>query len=145
MTMMTRTTTVAYALILWIETPDGHFAVVHVPDAVQRLDEVKLGNGLTITETELVLIDLAKGADAGAIGLKSQSSVVRDPGEKPSGMLTDSVTVTGVVQAVDEAGSSVTIMGPETTMTFTVLLFGEDTPQTFAGYRYLLAHLSALR
>ena len=51
--------------MLTIETPDGHFEVLHVPDEVQRLDDIKIGNKLTITETDLILVDLHKGADAG--------------------------------------------------------------------------------
>ena len=106
--------------MLTIQTPDGRFEVLHVPDAVERLDEIKIGNRLTITQTDLLLVDLHKGADAGTMGVKSQSSVVREPGAKPAGMLVDSVTVTGVVQAVDKTKPSVTILGPEETMTFKV-------------------------
>ncbi|MBK1725183.1 copper-binding protein [Thiocystis violacea] len=106
--------------MLTIETPEGRFEVLHVPDEVQRLDEIKIGNKLTITQTDLILVDLHKGADAGTMGVKTQSTVVRDPGEKPAGMMVDSLTVTGVVQAVDKAKSSVTIMAPEKTMTFKV-------------------------
>ncbi|MBK1718171.1 copper-binding protein [Thiocystis violacea] len=106
--------------MLTIKTPEGRFEVLHVPAEVQRLDEVKIGNVLTITETDLVLIDLKTGADAGAIGISTQSSVVRDPGEKPAGMMVESLTVTGVVESVDKAKSSVTIKGPEQIMTFKV-------------------------
>ena len=106
--------------MLTIETPDGHFEVLHVPDEVQRLDDIKIGNKLTITETDLILVDLHKGADAGRMGVKTESSVVREPGAKPAGMMVDSVTVTGVIQSVDKATASVTIKAPEETMTFKV-------------------------
>ena len=106
--------------MLTIETPDGRFEVLHVPDEVQRLDEIKIGNKLTITATDLILVDLHKGADAGTMGVETQSSVVRKQGGKPAGMIVDSVTVTGVVQSVDQAKSSVTIMAPGETMTLKV-------------------------
>lgn len=106
--------------MLTIETPDGRFEVLHVPDEVQRLDEIKIGNKLTITATDLILVDLHKGAGAGTMGVETQSSVVRKQGGKPAGMIVDSVTVTGVVQSVDQAKSSVTIMAPGETMTFKV-------------------------
>jgi Cu/Ag efflux protein CusF len=106
--------------MLTIETPDGRFEVLHVPDEVQRLDEIKIGNRLTITATDLILVDLRKGADAGAMGVETQSGVVRKPGTKPAGMMFDSVSVTGVVQSVDKAASTLTLMAPEKTMTFKV-------------------------
>ncbi|MBK1720575.1 hypothetical protein CKO27_23715 [Thiocystis violacea] len=106
--------------LLTIKTPEGRFEVLHVPDEVQRLDQIKIGNKLTITQTDLILVDLQKGADADAMGVTTQSTVVRDPGTKPAGMMIDSLTVTGVVRAVDAANSSVTIMTPEKPMTFKV-------------------------
>jgi Cu/Ag efflux protein CusF len=106
--------------MLTIKTPEGRFEVLHVPKEVQRLDEIKIGNALTITETELVLVGLQKGADAGSAGVTRESSVVRDAGEKPAGMMVESLTVTGVITAVDKAHSTVTVKGPEKSMTFKV-------------------------
>lgn len=106
--------------MLTIKTPEGRFELVHVPDEVQRLDEIKIGDHLTITETNLILVDLHKGAGAGTIDVKQNSSVTREPSAKPAGMMIDSLTVTGVFQAVDRGAGTVTIMGPEETMTFEV-------------------------
>ena len=106
--------------MLTIKTPEGRFEVLHVPAAVQRLDQVKIGNQLTVTQTELVLVDLQKGADVGTVGVTTQSGVMRDPGNKPAGTLVESLTVTGIVEAVDTAKSTVTIKGPENRMTFKV-------------------------
>ncbi|NEV62189.1 copper-binding protein [Thiorhodococcus minor] len=106
--------------MLTIETAEGRFEVVHVPDEVQRLDEIKIGDQLTITETTLILVELRKGADAGTMGVQQDSSITREPGDKPAGMMVDSVTVTGVVQAIDRDAGRVTIMAPEETMTFEV-------------------------
>jgi hypothetical protein len=106
--------------LLTIKTPEGRFEVLHVPAEVKRLDEIKIGNTLTITETELLLVDLQKGADVGGPGVSTQSTIVRDPGEKPSGMMVDSVTVTGIVTALDKAKSSVTIQGSDEHVTLKV-------------------------
>ncbi|NEX22477.1 copper-binding protein [Thiorhodococcus mannitoliphagus] len=106
--------------MLTVQTPEGRFEVLHVPEEVKRLDEIKIGNHLAITQTDFLLVDLHKGADAGSVGVTTGSEVVRDPGEKPSGMMVHSVTVTGVVQGVNKAKSTVTIKGPERTMTFKV-------------------------
>jgi hypothetical protein len=106
--------------MLTIQTPEGRFEVLHVPAEVKRLDEIKIGNTLTITETELLLVDLQKGTDVGEPGVSSESVIVRDPGQKPSGMMIDSVTITGVVTALNKAKSSVTIQGPEEHITLKV-------------------------
>lgn len=106
--------------MLTIQTDEGRFEVVHVPDEVQRLDEIKIGDHLTITETNLILVDLHKGAAAGTMGVQQDSSITREPSAKPAGTMVDSVTVTGVVQAVDRDAGTVTIMAPEETMTFEV-------------------------
>jgi hypothetical protein len=106
--------------LLTIKTPEGHFEVLHVPAEVKRLDEIKIGNTLTITETELLLVDLQKGADVGEPGVSSESVIVRDPGDKPAGMMIDTLTVTGTITALDKAKSTVTIQGPEEHITLKV-------------------------
>lgn len=106
--------------MLTIKTPEGRFEVLHMPPEVQRLDEIKIGNRLTITQTELVLVDLIKNPEAGAIGVTRESEIVRNASEKPSGTMIESLTVTGVVESLDKAASKVTIKGPAETMTFKV-------------------------
>ena len=106
--------------LLTLQTPEGRFEVLRVPPEVERLDEIKIGNTLTITETELLLVDLQKGADAGEPGVSSESVIVRDPGDKPAGMMVDSLTVTGTITALDKAKSTVTIQGPEERITLKV-------------------------
>ena len=106
--------------LLTLQTPEGRFEVLRVPPEVQRLDEIKIGNTLTITETELLLVDLQKGADAGGVGVSTESVIVRDPGDKPAGMMIDSLTITGTITALDKAKSTVTIQGPEEHITLKV-------------------------
>ena len=90
------------------------------PPEVKRLDEIKIGNTLTITETELLLVDLQKGADVGQPGVSTESVIVRDPGDKPAGIMIDALTVTGTITALDKAKSTVTIQGPEEHITLKV-------------------------
>lgn len=104
--------------LLTIETPEGRFEVLHVPADVTRLDKIKIGNRVTITKTEVVLLSLQKKSAGAAVGVTQDSSLVQTPGTKPGGTLVDSLTVTGVVTAVDRAKSSVTVQGPNDTVTF---------------------------
>ena len=106
--------------MLTIQKPDGGFQVIHVPDEVKRLDEIKINDKLTITYLEAVAVDLQKGAATGAPGAMATTEVDREPGKKPAGSITDTVTVTGTVEAVNKAKSTVTIRGPEETVTVTV-------------------------
>ena len=85
--------------MLTIQKPDGGFQVIHVP---------------------AVAVDLQKGAATGAPGAMATTEVDREPGKKPAGSITDTVTVTGTVEAVNKAKSTVTIRGPEETVTVTV-------------------------
>ena len=121
-TTLTGTVTVVNAekRLLTIETADGRFEVLRVPPEVTRLDQVKIGNTLTVTKTELVLIDLVKGENASGIGVEKDSAMIRDPGPKPSGAIVDTVTLKGVVESVDQDNSTVTIRGPQQVRTFNV-------------------------
>lgn len=108
--------------MLTIKTADGRFEVIHVPVEVdvERLDKVKIGNRLTITETEAVLIDLVKGAGAGAIGTTQETVVDREKGAKPAGSITDTLTLYGRIEAVDKAKGKVKVKGEEQTVEFNV-------------------------
>lgn len=98
--------------MLTIRTADGRFEVLHVPKEVTRLNEIKIGNLLTITETEALLVDLKKGEGAGTIGMSKSTTTERDPGTKPSGAIIDTVTISGRVESLDKAASTVSIRGP---------------------------------
>ena len=45
-----------------IKAPDGHFEVIDIPKEVKRIDGIKIGDKLSATTTEAVLVDL--GADS---------------------------------------------------------------------------------
>ncbi|MBK5962994.1 hypothetical protein CCR95_02520 [Thiocystis minor] len=106
--------------MLTIRTPEGPFEVIHVPDQVTRLDQVKIGNKLTISQTEAVVVDLQKGPAAGSVSVTKETVTERDPGRKPGGTIIDTMTRSGRVEAVDKVNSKVTVRGPTQTQTFTV-------------------------
>ncbi|NKN32398.1 copper-binding protein [Marichromatium bheemlicum] len=106
--------------MLTIRTPEGEFVVLHVPEEVTRLDEVKIGNTLDVSKTEAVLVDLQKGSDAGTVGMTEEREIARDPGAKPAGAIIDTLTLYGKIEAVDREASTVTVRGPNRTQVFTV-------------------------
>ncbi|UHD18170.1 copper-binding protein [Thiocapsa bogorovii] len=106
--------------MLTIKTPDGRFQVINVPEQVGRLDEIKIGNKLTITETEAVLVDLVKGSEEPAVGTTQETVVDRESGAKPAGTITDTMTLYGRIAAVDKANRKVSVQGAQETVDFTV-------------------------
>lgn len=106
--------------MLTIKTDDGRFEVIHVPPQVQRLNEVKIGQKLVITETQAVLVDLVKGDEAGVIGTTSESFIERDASPKPAGVIVDTLTMYGRIEAIDTDKKTVTVRGSQEAIEFDV-------------------------
>ena len=106
--------------LMTLETPSGKFEVLHVPPEVKRIDEIKIGDKVTISETEAVLVDIDKGGSAGSMGSEFKQDMERAPGEKPAGTMVDTLKIYGKVEAVDKAASKVTVRGPKETVTLSV-------------------------
>ncbi|RKT46870.1 hypothetical protein [Thiocapsa rosea] len=107
--------------MLTIRQPDGVFEVIHVPTEVQRLDEVRIDDTLTIDFVEAMAIDLQKGdAAAAAPGAVATREVDRDGGRLPAGSIQETMTLVGIVEGVNTAASKVTIRGPENTVSVKV-------------------------
>ena len=106
--------------MLTIRKPDGHFEVIHIPEEVKRIDEIKINDKLTISYLEAVAVDLRKSAAGAAPGVVATKEIDRDAGRKPAGSMVETLKVTGVVEAVNRSASTVTVRGPENTVTLTV-------------------------
>ena len=106
--------------LMTLKDADGVFHVLHVPPEVSRLDEIKIGDKVTITEISSALIGITP-ADAGTpIAMDATTDVARESGKKPGGTITETLTVSGKVVAVDQAAGTVTVEGPNQTQTFDV-------------------------
>ncbi len=106
--------------ILTIRNLEGRFQVLHVPAEVGALDQIKIGNSLSVDKTQAILVDIKKGGDKAPIGSTKEVTVDREPGTKPSGTIVDTTTLTGRVESVDRANSTVTVRGPNSTQVFSV-------------------------
>lgn len=102
--------------LMTIKTPSGVYEVLHIPEGVKGIDEIHIGDEVTITATEAVLLDVEKGKDAGSMGSLAERTVASAPGETPSATVVDKVTLYGKVVDVDKSSSTVTIQGPEGTI-----------------------------
>ena len=103
-----------------IEEPDGNFEVLDIPEQVKRIDGIKIGDKVDITETEAVLVDVEKGRDAGSMGSVEKTTVKPEPGSKPAGTITTKLKLYGKVESVDRANSTVTVRGPDKIVTLVV-------------------------
>ncbi|MCG6943077.1 MAG: hypothetical protein LJE69_17740 [Thiohalocapsa sp.] len=106
--------------LMTLKTADGSFEVLHVPPEVKRLDAIKIGDHVTVTETSTALIELQSGRDAGAMGMMGSTETERVPGKKPAGSIIDTLTLYGKVVGVNKAAGTVTVKGAQSTRTFNV-------------------------
>jgi hypothetical protein len=106
--------------MLTIRKADESFQVIHVPPEVRRLDEIKIGDALTIAYIEAVAVGLEEGPAAGGEGMIAKREVDREQSAKPAGTISEQVELFGTVEAVDAASSTVTIRGPQQTVAMKV-------------------------
>ncbi|MCG6942618.1 MAG: hypothetical protein LJE69_15365 [Thiohalocapsa sp.] len=104
--------------MMTVRTPDGTFEVLRIPPEVSRLDRVRIGNQVQLTETTAALITLQTGRDAGAMGRQATTHVERKPGSnRPAGTLQNQVRLLGQIVGVDPSAGTVEIRGPHQTRT----------------------------
>lgn len=101
--------------LMTLKDAEGAYHVLHVPQEVTRLDEIKIGDEVTITELSTALIELVSADEAGPVASERNTDVDRQSGKKPSGSITDTLTVYGKVVAMDKANGTLTIEGPNQT------------------------------
>jgi Cu/Ag efflux protein CusF len=106
--------------LMTLKTENGTFEVLRIPPEVKRIKAIKVGDKVTISETEAVLVEIEKGRDAGAMGAVPEKTVEKEPGAKPAGTMVDKLTLYGKVLSVDKAKSQVTVQGPNQTVTLKV-------------------------
>lgn len=106
--------------LMTLKTADGTFEVLRIPPEVERIKAIKVGDKVTISETEAVLVEIEKGRDAGAMGAVPEQSIEREAGKKPAGSIVDKLTLYGKVLDVSKAKSEVTVQGPNQTVTLKV-------------------------
>ena len=85
------------------------FVIVAGPD-VQNLAQVKKGDVVTLTYKESIAYEVLEAAKAKQPGASAKTSVSRAPlGEKPSGTVSDTVTVRVTITGIDKNNGTVTL------------------------------------
>jgi Cu/Ag efflux protein CusF len=106
--------------LMTLKDADGVYHLLHVPPEVSRLDEIKIGDKVTITEISSALIGLTPADADTPIAMDTTTDVEREPGSKPGGTITETLTVSGKIVSVDRDAGTLTVEGPEATRAFAV-------------------------
>jgi hypothetical protein len=94
--------------IVTLKDKDGYTDSVYAGPEVQRFNELKVGDKVTFTYYESVVYQIQKpGAAPAPAG--EQTGIVRSTGPKPGGTLSQQLTATVTIQAIDMKIPSVTI------------------------------------
>jgi hypothetical protein len=91
---------------------NGNKVTLKVGPDVTRFNEVKPGDTVQIDYFDAVAVALhPQGSTVPTSG--AQTAVVRDPGKRPSGSVTDTAVVSAEVKNVDEGKRELTLRGPD--------------------------------
>ena len=98
---------------LTIQHEDGIVEPIVVGDAVQRLDEVKVGDTIDIEHYESLTLALDKKPGAAPAATGEQAEARTEAGELPGGVRVTKVTINAKVTAIDAKTNKVTLTGPQ--------------------------------
>ena len=93
-----------------IKKADGSFETVDVPAGVQRFDELKVGDKVSITFNNNVAARLKPPGEA-PVDTQTGTSTAGQ-GERPGGTIAVQRTMTATVDTIDKNASSITFTGP---------------------------------
>ncbi len=98
--------------LITLKDADGHTDVARVGPEVQRFNELKVGDSVTFRYTESVVYAIRK-AGAAAPTVAQGPQVVRDKGVRPGGTISEQVTASVVVTAIDPKVPSIVVRTDE--------------------------------
>ncbi|HYV20932.1 MAG TPA: hypothetical protein VFC25_18100 [Verrucomicrobiae bacterium] len=96
-----------------LKDKDGNYETLTAGPEIKRFDELKVGDKVSFKYTESVAVRIRKPGDPVQANSDGQPAIVRGATEKPSGTMTQQVTASVTVKAVDTKNSSITFMGED--------------------------------
>ncbi|MCG3117150.1 MAG: copper-binding protein [Candidatus Manganitrophus sp. SA1] len=100
------------ARLVTLQTPDGQTKTIQVPEEARNLDQVKVGDKVTIDYLQTVAVNIRKAGEPKPPSERAMVEVA-PKGEKPSGRMVTTREMTANVEAVDPDKHTVTLKGPE--------------------------------
>jgi Cu/Ag efflux protein CusF len=96
-----------------LRSEDGRRYSFVASDEVRNLPQVQVGDTVKVTYTESLAIEV-KRADGGEPTVGESAGATRaEPGQKPGGTASSTVSVSAVITDIDRASNHVTLRGPE--------------------------------
>ena len=122
--------------------PRGNLGTLDVPKESQNFDQVKVGQQYKMKYVEAVAVEIRKGGAPSATA--AQEVKLAPKGAKPGGVVTRTVQLAGVVEAVDYNERYIAVRGPKGNVTPLKVAQDVDLKQIAAGDRITVTHTAAL-
>lgn len=93
---------------------DDRQTTVNVPPDVRNLEQLKVGDQIVVSYYQGIAVQLKESGQSDTVGAVTvdRDTARAAPGAKPGGVVTNMVTTTVVIDAVDQASNSLTFTGP---------------------------------
>jgi hypothetical protein len=98
--------------LLTVTGPRGNTVTLKVGPDVRNFDQVQAGDKLTVRYLDAVALVVRKPGEAPS-ATEAAAVAVAPKGQKPAGLMVETVEATGTVEAVDYGKRTVTLKGPE--------------------------------
>ena len=122
--------------------PKGGVATLTVPKEAQNLDQVKPGQQYKLKYVEAVAVAISKGGKPAAAA--AEEVKLAPKGAKPGGAVVRTVTLAGVIDAVDYTNRYVAVRGPKGNSVSLKVAADVPLDQLSAGDRISVTHTEAL-
>jgi len=99
--------------IISLKDDKGNYSDIYAGPEVQRFDELKVGDKVTFTYQESLVVQVRKPGEAGMPSGEQPTAIARNATAKPSGSMTDQQTANVTVQSVDEKAGAITVMSED--------------------------------
>jgi hypothetical protein len=96
-----------------LKDKDGNYETLSAGPEIKRFDELKVGDEVTFKYIESVAVRIRKPGEPVATASNGEPAIVRGATAKPSGTMTQQVTATVMVKAVDPKGKAITFAGED--------------------------------
>jgi len=122
--------------------PRGNLGTLDVPKESQNFDQVKVGQQYKMKYVEAVAVEIRKGGAPSAT--TAQEVKLAPKGAKPGGVVTRTVQLAGVVDAVDYNERYISVRGPKGNVVPLKVAQDVDLKQIAAGDRISVTYTAAL-
>lgn len=101
--------------------PNGNEILFNLSDEVRNFDQIKVGDLVTLTYAQALVLELRKVANDGIrVRVDKEETLTAKPGDKPGMAVEKSVRVIANVVAVNPKAQTVTLRGPKRTLELAV-------------------------